>query len=362
MAQPFQKMLCLRHNSRRGRPSYLKSNQEHIMGLLVEGKWHTDWYDTKSTHGKFVRKDAHFRNWVTADGQPGPTGKGGFKAESGRYHLYVSLACPWAHRTMIFRAFKGLEEMISISVVNSYMADEGWTFEPGNGVIADSVNNKTRMHEVYSQAMPDYTGRVTVPVLWDKQQNTIVSNESADIIRMFNSAFDDIGAKAGDYYPAQKRGEIDAVNELVYHNFNNGVYRAGFATTQAAYNDAVTDVFKVLDQLEQRLTTQRYLAGDVLTEADWRMFTTLVRFDAVYVGHFKCNKKRIVDYPALSNYLRDLYQHPSIAGTVDIDYIKAHYYGSHETINPTLIIPVGPELNFDQPHDRAKFDLKTEAV
>lgn len=332
------------------------------MGLLVEGKWHTDWYDTKSTNGKFVRKDAHFRNWVTKDGSAGPTGKAGFKAEPGRYHLYVSLACPWAHRTMIFRALKGLEDMISLSVVNSYMADEGWTFEPGEGVIEDSINDATRMHQIYTLAMSDYTGRVTVPVLWDKRQNTIVSNESADIIRMFNSAFDEVGAKAGDYYPAAKREEIDAVNELVYHNFNNGVYRAGFATTQAAYDEAVTDVFKVLEQLEQRLSAQRYLAGDQLTEADWRMFTTLVRFDAVYVGHFKCNKKRIVDYPVLSNYLRDLYQVAGIKETVDIDYIKAHYYGSHETINPTLIIPAGPALDFDKPHNRARFNPETAEV
>jgi putative glutathione S-transferase len=323
------------------------------MGLLVEGKWHTDWYDTESTGGRFERKDASFRNWITAGGEPGPTGKGGFKAESGRYHLYISLACPWAHRTLIFRVLKGLEAMISVSVVNSFMGDEGWTFSPGHGVVEDTVNGKNRLHEVYSLAMPDYTGRVTVPVLWDKQQHTIVSNESADIIRMFNSAFDQVGAKPGDFYPEEKREQIDAINELVYNGFNNGVYRAGFATEQQAYDEAVADVFNVLDQVEQKLTTQRYLAGDQLTEADWRMFTTLVRFDAVYVGHFKCNKKRIVDYPVLSNYLRELYQHPGIAETVDIDYIKAHYYGSHETINPTRIIPLGPELNFNQTHDRA---------
>ncbi|WDD97232.1 glutathione S-transferase family protein [Thalassomonas actiniarum] len=322
------------------------------MGLLVEGKWHTDWYDTASSNGRFVRKAAQFNHWVTADGQPGPTGQGGFKAEAGRYHLYVSLACPWAHRTLIFRALKGLEEMISVSIVNSYMADEGWTFEPGPGVVPDSVNGKTRMHEIYTLAKGDYTGRVTVPVLWDKHQQTIVSNESADIIRMLNSAFDHLGAKPGDYYPEGKRDEIDAINERVYHGFNNGVYRAGFATTQAAYDEAVVDVFNVLDELEHKLTTQRYLAGEQLTEADWRLFTTLVRFDAVYVGHFKCNLKRIADYPVLSNYLRELYQYPGVAPTVDIDYIKAHYYASHETINPTRIIPAGPELNFDAPHNR----------
>ncbi len=322
------------------------------MGLLVDGQWHTDWYDTKSTGGKFVRKDAHFRNWLTADGSAGPNGQHGFQAEAGRYHLYVSLACPWAHRTMIFRALKGLEAMISVSVVNSYMADEGWTFEPGAGVIEDSVNQKTRMHEIYTLAMPDYTGRVTVPVLWDKQQQTIVSNESAEIIRMLNTAFDDIGALPGDYYPESLRENIDAINEKIYHGLNNGVYRAGFATTQEAYNGAVDDVFETLNTMEQILSGQRYLAGSQITEADWRAFTTLVRFDAVYVGHFKCNRKRIEDYPALSNYLRELYQHPGVAETVDIDYIKAHYYASHESINPTRIIPAGPDLDFTRPHNR----------
>ena len=332
------------------------------MGLLVEGKWHTDWYDTKSTNGKFVRKDAHFRNWVTADGEPGPSGRDGFKAEPGRYHLYVSLACPWAHRTLIFRKLKGLEKFISVSIVNSFMGDEGWTFEPGNGVVADNVNHTKRVHEIYSLAMPDYTGRVTVPVLWDKQLNTIVNNESAEIIRMFNSAFDHLGALPGDLYPIDKRQEIDELNGLIYDNVNNGVYKAGFATTQAAYDEAVTNVFNVLDQLEQRLASQRYLVGAQITEADWRLFTTLIRFDAVYVGHFKCNKKRIVDYPALSNYLRDLYQQPGIAETVDIDYIKAHYYGSHESINPTRIVPVGPVLNFDQPHDRDRFNVNGDSA
>lgn len=332
------------------------------MGLLVAGKWHNDWYDTKSSKGKFVRSAAYFRNWVTKDGQPGATGKGGFKAEPDRYHLYISLACPWAHRTLIFRKLKGLEKMISLSVVNSFMGDEGWTFEPGQGVITDSVNHKKRLHEIYSQAMPDYSGRVTVPVLWDKQQHTIVSNESADIIRMFNSAFDEVGAAQGDFYPLAKRQEIDEINELIYHNVNNGVYRAGFATTQAAYNEAVGELFNALEQLEQHLASQRYLTGRQLTEADWRLFTTLVRFDAVYVGHFKCNLKRIIDYPALSNYLRDLYQQPGIKETVDIDYIKAHYYASHETINPTRIIPLGPQLNLDMPHDRARFDLEQTGV
>ncbi|OED40516.1 glutathione-dependent reductase [Chromatiales bacterium (ex Bugula neritina AB1)] len=330
------------------------------MGLLVEGKWHTDWYDTKSTNGKFVRKDASFRNWITADGKPGPGGSGGFKAEKDRYHLYISLACPWAHRTMIFRSIKGLSDFISVSAVNSYMGDEGWTFEPGPGVIADSVNHKTRVHQLYTEAMPDYTGRVTVPVLWDKHQNTIVSNESSEIIRMFNSAFDGVGALAGDYYPLDLRTEIDAVNELVYHNVNNGVYRCGFATTQDAYNEAVAGLFDTLDMLEQRLASQRYLAGAQITEADWRLFTTLIRFDAVYVGHFKCNQKRIADYPVLSNYLRELYQHRGIADTIDIDHIKAHYYASHESINPTRIIPAGPMLDFNQPHNRDLIDATSE--
>lgn len=323
------------------------------MGLLIDGQWHNEWYDTKSTGGKFVRIDAKFRNWVTPDGAPGPSGVGGFQAEAGRYHLYVSLACPWAHRTLIFRQLKGLQDMISVSVVNAFMRDEGWTFEPGDGVVPDTINNVTRLHQLYTLAQPDFTGRVTVPVLWDKKTKTIVSNESAEIIRMLNSAFDGLGATAGDYYPQPLQAEIDSVNELVYHNINNGVYRAGFATTQVAYNEAVNDVFNVLEQLEARLTHQRYLLGSTLTEADWRLFTTLIRFDAVYVGHFKCNRKRIEDYPVLSHYLRDLYQHPGIAETVDIDYIKAHYYGSHDTINPTLVIPMGPDLDFMQPHNRS---------
>ena len=325
------------------------------MGLLVDGQWHNQWYDTKSSNGKFVRSEAQFRNWVTADGQAGPTGKAGFKAEAGRYHLYISLACPWAHRTLIFRELKGLQSMIDISVVNSLMGDEGWTFKPGAGVIADSVNDVSFAHQLYTLADPTYSGRVTVPILWDKQQQTIVSNESADIIRMFNSAFDGVGASEGDYYPEHAQDEINEVNDWIYRDINNGVYRAGFATTQAAYEGAVHAVFEALDKVELRLSTQRYLLGNQLTEADWRLFTTLIRFDAVYVGHFKCNKKRIADYPSLSNYLRDLYQHEGIASTVDIDYIKAHYYGSHETINPTRIIPVGPEVDFMQTHDRSRF-------
>ena len=324
------------------------------MGLLVDGQWHNQWYDTKANNGKFIRSESQFRNWITADGQAGPTGKAGFKAEAGRYHLYISLACPWAHRTLIFRELKGLQSMIDISVVNSLMAEEGWTFKPGVGVIADSVNDVLFAHQLYTLADPAYSGRVTVPILWDKQQQTIVSNESADIIRMFNSAFDGIGASEGDYYPEHAQDAINEVNDWVYRDINNGVYRAGFATTQAAYEDAVNTVFEALDKVELRLSTQRYLLGKQLTEADWRLFTTLIRFDAAYVGHFKCNKKRIADYPSLSNYVRDLYQHEGIASTVDIDYIKAHYYGSHETINPTRIIPVGPEVDFMQAHDRSR--------
>lgn len=329
------------------------------MGFLVNGQWSSAGLDTASNKGKFVRQQAQFRNWLTADGSPGPTGVGGFKAEPGRYHLYVSLACPWAHRTLIFRALKGLEQMISVSVVNAFMGDNGWSFAPGQGVIEDCVNGVGQVHQLYTLAQPDYSGRATVPILWDKQQRTIVSNESADIIRMFNSAFDQIGATAGDYYPQQLRSEIDAVNEQVYSKINNGVYKAGFATTQSAYTEAVTELFSALDSLEQRLSGQRYLAGNIISEADWRLFTTLVRFDAVYVGHFKCNIKRIVDYPALSNYLRELYQIPAIAETVDMQQIQAHYYASHTSINPTAIIPAGPQLNLQQPHNRA--DMPTPA-
>lgn len=332
------------------------------MGLLIEGKWHTNWYDTKSTGGKFVRKAPCFRNWITADGSAGPSGKGGFKAEANRYHLYVSMACPWAHRTLIFRKLKGLEEMISISVVNAFMGDEGWTFEAGDDVIPDSVNQTSRMHQVYTIANPTYTGRVTVPVLWDKKTGTIVSNESPEIIRMFNSAFNEIGAKEGDYYPIELRQEIDELNDFIYPNINNGVYRAGFATTQEAYNEAVKDVFKALDTLEERLANKRYLTGAQITEADWRLFTTLVRFDAVYVGHFKCNIRRIADYEHLSGYLKDLYQQSGIAETVKIDHIKAHYYGSHESINPTRIIPIGPTLDLDKPHQRAFLNRKEALV
>jgi putative glutathione S-transferase len=318
------------------------------MGLLVNGEWRDQWYDTKATGGRFQREDAAFRNWVTADGGPGPTGKGGFKAEAGRYHLYVAAACPWAHRTLIFRALKGLEDMISVTVVEPLMLENGWEIAPG----ADPIQGARYLHQVYTAAKSDYTGRVTVPVLWDKQTQTIISNESADIIRMFNSAFDGVGAKRGDFYPHDLRHEIDLVNERVYRTVNNGVYRAGFATTQAAYGEAVTDLFDSLDWLEDLLGESRYLTGDRITEADWRLFTTLLRFDAVYVGHFKCNIRRIADYPNLSGFLRELYQWPGVRGTVDMAGIKAHYYGSHKTINPTGIIPAGPDQNLDAPHGR----------
>ena len=322
------------------------------MGLLQDGKWVDQWYDTESSGGHFVRKAPQFRSWVTVDGTAGPSGDGEFKAESGRYHLYVSLACPWAHRTLIFRALKELEQMISVSVVHWYMAEDGWTFAAGDGVLPDTVNDAQLMHEVYTKAMSDYSGRVTVPVLWDKQTKTIVSNESSEIIRMFNSAFDGIGAKAGDYYPPDMRSETDSLNERIYATVNNGVYQCGFATTQAAYQEAVTPLFDTLDWLEDRLRSKRYLTGDQITEADWRLFTTLIRFDAVYVGHFKCNIRRIADYPNLFEYLRDLYQQPGIAKTVNMEHIKRHYYESHETINPSRVVPQGPVIDFTVPHNR----------
>ena len=326
------------------------------MGLLQNGKWVDQWYDTESTNGRFVRKLPQFRNWITADGEAGPGGDAGFKAEADRYHLYVSLACPWAHRTLIFRALKCLEDMISISVVHWYMVDNGWEFQAGNGVIPDPLHGVKYMHQIYTAAMPDYSGRVTVPVLWDKKTNTIVSNESPEIIRMFNSAFDGVGAKAGDYYPEELRVEIDILNTRIYESVNNGVYKCGFATTQAAYDEAIEPLFSTLEWLENRLSLKRYLTGSIITEADWRLFTTLVRFDPVYVGHFKCNLKRIVDYPNLSGYVRDLYQQPGVSDTVNMQHIKDHYYTSHESINPSRVVPKGPEVNFMATHDRDRFD------
>jgi glutathionyl-hydroquinone reductase len=316
--------------------------------------WKKEWYDTKSTGGRFVRPNSQFRNWITPDGSPGPSGESGFKAEADRYHLYVSLACPWAHRTLIYRKLKGLEDMISISNVNAFMGEEGWTFEPGAGVIADDVNHVHYLYELYRLADPKYSKRGTVPILWDKKNKTIVSNESSEIIRMFNYTFNHLGASDVDFYPVPLREEIDALNHFIYPNINNGVYKAGFATTQEAYEEAVWNIFNTLDKLEQRLKKQRYLLGRAITEADWRLFTTLVRFDTVYVGHFKCNLKRLQDYPHLWAYTRDLFQISGISETVDLAYNKIHYYSSHNTVNPTRIVPIGPEIDFMTAHNRDK--------
>ncbi len=320
------------------------------MGLLIDGVWHDQWYDTRKDGGRFVRKDSRFRDWVTANGASG------FKAEPGRYHLYVSYACPWAHRTLIFRALKGLEAVISLSVVHWHMAENGWEFRAAPGTTEDQVNGLRYLHEVYTKADPRYSGRVTVPVLWDKRSATIVNNESAEIIRMLNQAFnawcDSESSRALDLYPETLRPEIDEVNETVYHSINNGVYKAGFATSQAAYDEAADSLFETLDGLEARLAGQRYLTGDQATEADWRLFTTLVRFDPVYVGHFKCNKRRLADYPSLWAYCRDLYQVPGVAETVRLDHIKSHYYVSQTAVNPTGIVPIGPEIDFTAPHGR----------
>ena len=324
------------------------------MGLLVDGKWQDKWY-ASDARGRFVRQDSKFRNWVTPDGAPGPTGDGGFNAEPGRYHLYVSSACPWAHRTLIFRALKRLEDVISISVVHHYLGADGWTFVAEDGATGDTLYGLDYLHQIYTRADPRHSGRVTVPVLWDKQRETIVNNESAEIIRMLNSAFDEWGDAALDLYPQRLREEIDRINALVYPAINNGVYRAGFATSQEAYEEAFRTLFEALDTVEERLSRHRYLVGERLTEADWRLFTTLLRFDPVYVGHFKCNMRRIADYPNLSNYLRDLFQVPGVAETVNLHHIKTHYYGSHTTINPTRIVPVGPELDHGAPHDRDRF-------
>ena len=317
------------------------------MGLLQKGKWVDRWYDTKSTDGHFIRKESQFRNWITKDGSVGKTGKGGFKAENNRYHLYVSYACPWAHRTLIFRSLKGLEKIISVSIVNWFMGKNGWTFEEGDGVIPDRLNKTKFLYQIYTIAEPDYSGRVTVPILWDKKTNAIVSNESSEIIRMFNSAFDEIGAEEGDFYPVNIRDKIDSLNDRIYKSLNNGVYKCGFATSQEAYEKAVYPLFETLDWIEKLLSDNRFLTGDKITEADWRLFTTLIRFDSVYYGHFKCNIKRIKDYHNLSNYLRELYQKPGIADTVNFHHIKSHYYASQETINPSRIVPVGPKSEFN---------------
>ncbi|PMU10986.1 MULTISPECIES: glutathione S-transferase family protein [unclassified Pseudomonas] len=327
------------------------------MGLLVEGRWHDQWYES-SKDGAFQREQAQRRNWLTTDGKPGPTGIGGFAAEAGRYHLYVSLACPWAHRTLILRKLKGLESLIDVSVVSWLMLENGWTFDRNLGSTGDKLDHFNFMHQRYTADTADYTGRVTVPVLWDKQQNRIVNNESAEIIRMFNGAFDDLTGNDLDFYPAPLRGEIDALNERIYPTVNNGVYRAGFATAQKAYEEAFDGLFEELDRLEQLLDANRYLAGEYLTEADIRLFTTLIRFDAVYYGHFKCNLRRIADYPNLSNWLREIYQWPGIAETVNFEHIKNHYYGSHKTINPTGIVPKGPAQDFTATHDRERLSGK----
>ena len=317
------------------------------MGLLVDGQWVDQWYDTKKTGGRFVRTQTQFRNWITADGSAGPTGQAGYKAEANRYHLYVSLACPWASRTLMIRTLKGLEDMISISVVHPLMLEHGWTFEEGEGVIGDPIFQARYLHEVYTAVKPDYTGRVTVPVLFDKKTKTIVNNESSEIIRMLNTAFDGLGAKPGNYVPDQWLEEIDTVNDFVYHRINNGVYKAGFATKQEVYEEEVTALFAALDQMEERLAGQDYLVGNRLTEADIRLFTTLVRFDTVYFGHFKCNLKPLTAYPNLWAYTKRIYQLPGMAQTVNFDHIKRHYYGSHKTINPTGVIPMGPTLDWD---------------
>jgi glutathionyl-hydroquinone reductase len=329
------------------------------MGLLIKGQWHDQWYDTSKSDGAFEREDARLRNWITADGTPGPSGRGGFAAESGRYHLYVSLACPWAHRTLIFRELKALQDHISVSVVSPDMLDKGWVFDTGHPQQAfrssgDALFGFQCMHEVYTRHQSYYSGRVTVPVLWDKQQDCIVSNESSEIIRMFNSAFNGITGNQDDYYPEPLQDAIDAINERIYHRVNNGVYKSGFATAADKYASAVVELFDELDYLDNILSRQPWLITDQqgqahLTEADWRLFTTLVRFDAVYVGHFKCNLRRIADYPGLSAFLKRLYHHPGIASTVNIDHIKRHYYYSHEGINPTRIVPLGPLLDFLNP-------------
>ncbi|MEL6168355.1 MAG: glutathione S-transferase family protein [Pseudomonadota bacterium] len=323
------------------------------MGMLVDGTWHTTWYDTKSTKGEFVRTAASFRNWITRDGAPGPSGDGGFVAEADRYHLYVSLACPWAHRTLIFRALKGLEKLISVDVVHPDMMNDGWSFAADfPAATGDTLFGSAFARDIYLRDVPDMTGRVTVPILWDKEAGTIVSNESSEIIRMLNSAFDDITGNRDDYYPEELRPEIDAVNARVYDTVNNGVYKSGFATSQEAYTKAATALFESLDWLDDRLSRSRYLVGDRLTEADWRLFTTLVRFDAVYHLHFKCNRKRLIDYPALWSYARELYQHAGVARTVNFDHIVRHYHYSHETINPHRIIPINPVIDWNLPHGR----------
>ena len=323
------------------------------MGLLIEGEWRDQWYDTKTTGGAFKRQESQFRNWVTDDGRAGPTGSGGFKAESGRYHLYVSHACPWANRAMIFRSLKGLQDHIGVSVVHPDMLSDGWTFAPDDaGITGDRLFGSSLLRDIYVRADPKVTTRVTVPVLWDTQTGTIVSNESSEIIRMFNSAFDGLTGDTQDFYPDALRDQIDTINARIYDQINNGVYKAGFATTQTAYDDAVHTLFDALDWVEDILSKNRYLTGDTLTEADWRLFTTLVRFDAVYHLHFKCNRNRLIDYPNLWAYSRELYQWPGVAETIHFDHITRHYHYSHDTINPHRIIPINPVIDWTAPHGR----------
>lgn len=328
------------------------------MGLLVNGVWQDKWYDTNSTGGRFERAASSFRHWLTSDGSAGPTGRAGFEAAKDRYHLYVSLACPWAHRTLIVRKLKGLEDFISFSVVNPLMLEHGWTFDDNfPAATGDTLYGHDFLYQLYLQADPHYTGRVTVPVLWDKKNQTIVSNESSEIIRMFNTAFDGWGAKPGNFYPDALHAQIDELNGWIYDTVNNGVYKAGFATSQDAYDEAVKRLFISLDRLEDLLSKQRYLTGSQLTEADIRLWTTLIRFDPVYVTHFKCDKRRISDYPNLYGFLRELYQMPGLAETVDFAHIRTHYYCSHKTINATGIVPVGPAQELNVPHGRdPKFD------
>jgi glutathionyl-hydroquinone reductase len=325
------------------------------MGLLVDGVWRDQQHSERTPDGRFLRPTTRFRNWITEDGSAGASGEGGFAAARDRYHLYVALACPWAHRTVIMRTLKGLEEVVSMSIVEPLYGPHGWRFGTSPGTTPDSVNGASELAEIYLRADPRYSGRVSVPVLWDKERRTIVNNESAEIIRMFNGAFGRFTNVRTDHYPPALREEIDRVNALVYENVNNGVYRAGFATSQEAYEEAFRALFAVLDEVEERLSRQRYLVGQAISEADWRLFTTLVRFDAVYYSHFKCNLRRIIDYPNLSNYLRDLYQQDGVAATVNMDHIKRHYYGSQRHVNPTGIVPLGPQLDFSAPHDRGRF-------
>lgn len=320
--------------------------EEDFMGLLVDGEWHDEWYDTKKSGGRFIRSDSQFRNWITKDGSPGPTGEGGFKAEPNRYHLYVSYACPWASRTLIMRSLKGLSDIISVSAVHPLMAENGWTFEDGPGVVKDPIHNAKYMHEIYTHVEPEYSGRVTVPVLYDKKTDKIVNNESSEIMRMFNSAFEGLESNDYDFAPEELLDEIDEMNDFVYDTINNGVYKSGFATEQDVYEEEVTKLFDALDKLEAHLETNEYLVGGKITEADWRLFTTLVRFDPVYHGHFKCNLRQLMDYKNLWRYTRELYNWPGVKETVNFDHIKEHYYMSHDTINPNKIVPKGPKIDW----------------